>query len=529
MAKAQDPSANEPYLVLARKYRPELFGDIIGQEVISTTLQNAVRSGRVHHAYLFAGPRGIGKTSTARILAKALNCESVDEPTPEPCCRCDACNKISAGADIDVLEIDGASNTGVDHIRELRQNAKYAPARRRFKIYYIDEVHMLSKAAFNALLKTLEEPPPRVKFIFSTTDPQMIPETVVSRCQRFDFRRIGPADIVGYLKDICGKEKLKPEEGVLEMIARSARGGLRDALGVLDQIAVSGADTLTAEQVQLVIGAVSQQAVEKLVDCLAEGNTAGVLEAVHHMLNEGADVIDFCNQLAEYCRDLMVAGFCGVDSPALSGCLAPQDVLKRQAALFDPDTLLYMIQLLREAKLRARRDTIGRVALESALVKMADIDEIISISEALGMLESPRRSGAGGNTPGGAGPRRSRPASRQAPATGKGAAETEAAGRSEKPSKDMFARFSKLKSSLKSGGEATQRNAAQQTPEGIDPAMFRRLKSVSANPTVSAKLARDKALLKLFSEAKEELGLKPLNVEEDKHQDSDSNNALPGE
>jgi DNA polymerase-3 subunit gamma/tau len=219
------------YLVFARKYRPLRFEEVVGQAHIATTLQNAVKNDRVGHAYLFCGSRGVGKTTMARILAAALNCEK--GPTADPCGACTSCRAIATGDDLDVIEIDGASNRGIDQIRELRQNLGYAPARSRCKIYYIDEVHMLTPPAFNALLKSLEEPPSHVKFIFSTTDPQQLPDTVKSRCQRFDFHRISDAEIIKHLRFVCEKEGLEPEKGSLECVARSARGSMRDALSLL--------------------------------------------------------------------------------------------------------------------------------------------------------------------------------------------------------------------------------------------------------------------------------------------------------
>ena len=235
------------YTVLARKYRSRTFDEVIGQEPIATTLANAIKVGRIHHGYLFTGTRGVGKTSMARILAKALNCLESDGPTAKPCCKCNACTAIAEGQDIDVIEIDAASNTGVDNIRELRSNTAYRPARARFKIYIIDEVHMLSTGAFNALLKTLEEPPEHVKFVLATTEIQKVPATIQSRCQRFTFRNIGPDAIADRLKSIVKEEDATAEETVLRRIARLANGSMRDALSILDQLLSVSPQELTAK------------------------------------------------------------------------------------------------------------------------------------------------------------------------------------------------------------------------------------------------------------------------------------------
>ncbi|NOX59232.1 MAG: DNA polymerase III subunit gamma/tau [Planctomycetes bacterium] len=241
------------YEVLARKYRSRDFDEIVGQGAIATTLRNAIELGRVHHGYLFTGTRGVGKTSMARILAKALNCHNSDGPTPNPCSKCESCLRIADGSDLDVVEIDAASNTGVDNIRELRSNAAFRPARSRFKVYIIDEVHMLSTGAFNALLKTLEEPPEHVKFILATTETHKVPATIQSRCQRFDFRSISPQDISEQLKKILEQEEIAAEEMVLRRVSRAANGSMRDALSLLDQLLAYGASNLTADVIEDVL------------------------------------------------------------------------------------------------------------------------------------------------------------------------------------------------------------------------------------------------------------------------------------
>src|SRR5579885_420975 len=250
------------YTVVARRYRPRQFADLIGQEHVAAALTNALTSGRVAHAYLFTGARGVGKTSCARILAKALNC--VTGPTATPCDECDVCKSIAAGDDVDVLEIDGASNNKVDEVRDLRQNVGFRPQRARYKVYIIDEVHMLSNSAFNALLKTLEEPPPHVKFIFATTEAQKIPVTILSRCQRFDFAGIGTPRIVERLRQIVRREGLQADDDALELVARRAGGSMRDAQSLLDQLLAFGGDRLTAEQVHSLLGTAQDDRVAAL-------------------------------------------------------------------------------------------------------------------------------------------------------------------------------------------------------------------------------------------------------------------------
>jgi len=250
------------YLVLARKYRSATFGEVVGQEAICQTLVNAIKTGRVAHAYLFTGTRGVGKTTMARILAKALNCLSAEGPTPDPCNECDACAAISRGDDVDVVEIDGASNRGIDEIRELRANAIFHPARARYKVYYIDEVHMLTKEAFNALLKTLEEPPGHVKFIFATTQAEKVPATILSRCQRFDFRNIPTRLIAEHLNRICRAENVEADDDAMFRIARAGAGSIRDALSLLDQLLAAGGGRISGQEVIRGIGTTSGVKIE---------------------------------------------------------------------------------------------------------------------------------------------------------------------------------------------------------------------------------------------------------------------------
>lgn len=307
------------YRVFARKYRPQTFDEVVGQDHITRTLQNAVSANRLAQAYLFVGPRGIGKTSTARILAKALNC--VNGPTTTPCGVCDACKEITDGRSLDVIEIDGASNNGVENIRDLRDNAAYAPARGPFKIYLIDEVHMLSTGAFNALLKTLEEPPPHVKFIFATTEAQKLPATITSRCQRFDLRRIPAALIAKHLTFIADSEKISLEPAAAEAIARGAEGGLRDAESMLDQMVAFCGEKIHAQDVMDVFGFTSKETVVGLADHLFARDAGGALGIVTEQSDAGKDLSRLTSDLIAHLRDLLVSAATGQPSPVPQGKL----------------------------------------------------------------------------------------------------------------------------------------------------------------------------------------------------------------
>ena len=301
------------YRVFARKYRPQTFEEVIGQEHITRTLQNAIRDSRVAQAYMFVGPRGIGKTSTARILAKALNCE--EGPTANPCGKCGSCLEITEGRSLDVLEIDGASNNGVENIRDLRESAAYSPAKGPYKIYLIDEVHMLSTGAFNALLKTLEEPPEHVKFIFATTEAQKVPATITSRCQRFDLRRIPTDAIASHLASIAGSEKVSLQPAAGEAIARAAEGGLRDAESMLDQAVAFCGDAITEEGVMSIFGFTSRQSVSSLVDNILAHDVAAALRAIDEQAEAGKDLSRLLGDVTAHVRDLLVKGVSS-DAPA---------------------------------------------------------------------------------------------------------------------------------------------------------------------------------------------------------------------
>jgi DNA polymerase III subunit gamma/tau len=374
------------YEVFARKYRPQTFDDLVGQAHVSRTLKNAVAQNRLAHAYLFVGPRGIGKTSTARILAKALNCEK--GPTITPDNTCDNCREIAAGNSLDVLEIDGASNNGVEQVRELRDNVRYAPSKSRYKIYIIDEVHMLTAAAFNALLKTLEEPPPHVKFIFATTEPQKVLPTIVSRCQRFDLHRIPAKLIADHLQFIAGKEKITLEPAAAHSIARGAEGGLRDAESMLDQLVAFCGEKIAEADVLNVFGFTSEQTVIDLTGKILRGETSAGLDVLYEQCEAGKDMMRLMSDLIVYLRDLLVFK---AKPDALKEDVDPevQKALAAQSDLIANDRLLDLIDQFAQAEGRMKWAPNKKLHFEVAIIKaiqtlgQATLDEVI---EKLGAL-----------------------------------------------------------------------------------------------------------------------------------------------
>jgi len=355
------------YRVFARKYRPQTFDEVVGQEHITRTLQNAISSGRVAQAYLFVGPRGIGKTSTARILAKALNC--VNGPTATPCGVCDACKEIAEGRSLDVLEIDGASNNGVENIRELRDNAAYAPARGPFKVYLIDEVHMLSAGAFNALLKTLEEPPEHVKFIFATTEAQKVPATITSRCQRFDLRRIPTDSISAHLQDIARKENITMEPAAADAIARAAEGGLRDAESMLDQSVAFCGENISATDVMAVFGFTPREVIHSLLENVLARDAAAALSVIAGQAEAGRDLSRLLADLISLIRDELVAGVAGSST-------APRE------------KLLLLLDLFAETETRMRWATDKKLQFDVATIKAVHILDQASLDDVLTTLSA---------------------------------------------------------------------------------------------------------------------------------------------
>ncbi|MEY2511437.1 MAG: polymerase subunit gamma/tau [Verrucomicrobiota bacterium] len=375
------------YQVFARKYRPQTFDDLVGQTHVTRTLKNAVEQNRLAHAYLFVGPRGIGKTSTARILAKALNC--VNGPTVTPCGVCDSCKEITAGNSLDVLEIDGASNNGVEQVRELRDNVRYAPSKGHFKIYIIDEVHMLTSAAFNALLKTLEEPPPHVKFIFATTEPQKVLPTILSRCQRFDLHRI-PANLIAqHLQFIAGKEKIVLDPAAAHAIAKGADGGLRDAESMLDQLVAFCGDKIAEPDVLSVFGFTSEQTVANFTEKILRGETPEALELLHTEADSGKDMMKLMSDLISYLRDLLVGK---VKPEALADDLNPdlQKSLETQAAMIETDRLLELIDQFAAAEGRMKWAPNKRLHFEVAIIKAIQTLSQVTLNEVIQNLAALR-------------------------------------------------------------------------------------------------------------------------------------------
>ncbi|MDH3999477.1 MAG: DNA polymerase III subunit gamma/tau, partial [Desulfuromonadales bacterium] len=374
------------YLVLARKWRPQIFSDLVGQEHVSQTLANAIKSGRIHHAFLFTGARGVGKTSAARILAKALNCEV--ELSVQPCGECASCKEITAGQGLDVIEIDGASNTGVDDVRELRENIRYLPNRSRFKLFIIDEVHMLSTSAFNALLKTLEEPPAHAKFIFATTEPHKIPVTILSRCQRFDFRKISLPKVVARLREISDKESLTISERSLGLIARQGEGSMRDSLSTLDQVIAFSGEEVTDDAVQTLLGMVDRRLLLDTVEAILERDSRRVLDAVRRVDQMGLALRRFAQDLLELFRGLVICKV--VPEPAemldlIDDELKELRLLAENASLED---LQRIVTLLIKAQAELTSSASPLLTVEMSLVRLATLAPSQQLDSLITHLES---------------------------------------------------------------------------------------------------------------------------------------------
>src|SRR5690349_6800080 len=393
---ATPPAAPEAYTVLARRYRPQGFGDLVGQEAVARALVNALKSNRVAHAYLFTGARGVGKTSTARILAKALNC--VKGPTPEPCGVCDSCREIAAGTSLDVIEIDAASNRGIDQIRELREMVRYAPAASRTKVVILDEAHMLTGEASNALLKTLEEPPDRVVFVMATTEPENLEDTIRSRSQHFHFRALTFAEITKRLEEIAQKEELRIEPGAMAVIARMAEGSLRDALSLLEQARAYCGDTIPDDQVRALLGVVPEDALEELVGAISAGSADRALGLVHTFQKEGRNLQHFCREAIRHMRNLLIARVCGADSELIAATPDQRPAIAKAASLFSEEDLTRFFQILLQTDDELRRKPDPRVHLEMGLLRLINASRLAPLEELLAELKSGTPSGTSTGT-----------------------------------------------------------------------------------------------------------------------------------
>jgi len=460
------------YLVLARKWRPQRFDDIVGQGHVTQVLRNAIAAGRIAHAYLFTGVRGVGKTTAARILAKALNCDR--GPSANPCNECSQCVEITEGRSIDVYEIDGASNRGIDEVRQIIENVKYQPAKSRFKIYIIDEVHQVTKDAFNALLKTLEEPPPFVKFILATTEPHRLPETILSRCQRFDFRRISTREIVERLRDIAEKESLRVADGALLLLAREAEGSMRDAQSLLEQIlsyaAPGAAETNIDERlIEDILGVTERRVLYELSQAALQCDARKCVDLVAQVVNQGKDVTRLSRELVEHFRNLLV--LCLTQAPPRADQrgaaeefhrlldLPDQEIeeLRRQAADLSADTLLDYFRFMAEGDEEVARSAYPRFALEAALIRLATLPGTLPIGQLLDRLESLEKKLSGADVK----PASQRPEPRRADAAPAGAAPFHI-GRSEAPP------------------AAAQERAVDRTPEGDPVEVWRKFLTLVA-------------------------------------------------
>ncbi|MBA3312366.1 MAG: DNA polymerase III subunit gamma/tau [Planctomycetaceae bacterium] len=404
MCSARESPVTAPasYTALARRYRPQTFDEVVGQGHVAQALRNALRKDRVSHAYLFTGARGVGKTSTARIFAKALNCPNVIDGVP--CNECDVCRAISVGFDVDVLEIDAASNRGIDDVRQLRANVNIRPMRSRHKVYIIDEAHQLSKDAWNALLKTLEEPPPNVKFFFCTTEPNKLPDTILSRCQRFDFSSVETTNIVTRLEQIASAEGFTVDPAALDLVARRAAGSMRDSQSLFDQLLAFGSEEITVADVHRLFGTADDERLIALASSLAERQPGRSFSELNTALDAGVQIGELFDQLIGYFRDLLVLAAGADDVPLLSVSPDRRDVLTAQASQLGLNTILAATQILSEARQRMQRTSFGRPIAELALTRVAMLGDLDDLSDLIAAVRSgnagarpttsPRRSAA---------------------------------------------------------------------------------------------------------------------------------------
>jgi DNA polymerase-3 subunit gamma/tau len=394
------------YTVLARKYRPQKFSDVIGQEHVTRTLQNAIEQSRTAHGYIFSGHRGIGKTTVARILAMALNCRSSEKPVSEPCGICESCTEIRAGNSVDVIEIDAATNRGIDEIRELREGARYRPARDRFKVYILDEAHQITDAAFNALLKTLEEPPDHIVFMLATTQPEDIPQTIRSRCQHFSFRAVKFDDIVGQLRDLTNRENIEADDDALALLAEAGDGSMRDALSILDQAIASSSGNLTVDSVRNLVGAAPSHILEEVMQAVSSGASEDILRRVDHLISEGHSPTHFARQMVRFLRNATVAKIAGKGSGLLQISGEERERVARVAESFSEEDLTRHLQIMLRTHGELSYKQEQRFYLELGLLKMAHAQRLLPLeqllSEAAASPASSRQPAAIKNTAAGA-------------------------------------------------------------------------------------------------------------------------------
>ncbi|MBO8170155.1 MAG: DNA polymerase III subunit gamma/tau [Thermoanaerobacteraceae bacterium] len=374
------------YKTLYRQWRPQRFAEVVGQEYITKTLINAIKNNRVGHAYLFCGPRGTGKTSTAKIMGKSINC--MNRQGAEPCNECESCQRIDKGLSMDVQEIDAASNRGIEEIRDLREKVKYAPSEGKYKVYIIDEVHMLTTEAFNALLKTLEEPPQHVVFVMATTEPHKIPATILSRCQRFDFRRIGNKQIIDRLEQIASSQNIKIDREATEMIAKAANGGLRDALSTLDQCMAYAEDKITVTEVVEVLGTVTQDVVITIADAMLERQATRLLEAINEVLDEGKDPQLLLQDLLEHFRNILLAQICQEPDNFLVVSQDIMEQIKQQAAKFKRAQVSYVIDVLSKTQNDMKWSNNPKLMLELGLLKTLNYEENLTLEMLVKRIEA---------------------------------------------------------------------------------------------------------------------------------------------
>src|SRR5499425_106711 len=386
------------YQVIARKWRPQTFQDLVGQQHVTDTLKNAIKNDRGAHAYIFSGARGVGKTTAARILAKALNC--IKGPTAEPCGVCDSCKEIAAGTSLDVIEIDAASNRGIDQIRELREMVRYAPAAARHKVVILDEAHMLTGEASNALLKTLEEPPDRVIFVMATTEPENLVDTIRSRSQHFHFRALTFAEITSRLQYIAKEEKLQIEPGALAVLARMAEGSLRDALSLLEQARAYCGDTISDKAVRELLGVVPEDSLDELIGAIAAASADRALSLVHTFQKEGRNLQHFCREAIRHVRNLLIARVCGADSDLIAATPDQRPAIAKAAALFSEEDLTRFFQILLQTDDDLRRKADPRVHLEMGLLRLINASRLAPLEELLAEVRSGTHVSGGGSARG---------------------------------------------------------------------------------------------------------------------------------